>query len=130
MSKQSMREETERLVKQAMERKTVVVKQGKTRIDARCGKCVAPNRVLAAPGQVQLRTHVRNAELNKRRCDEVRRRSSLALVQQRAPQTSRKAVRTRCLTSKMIAVRCGAERTATSLVFENYFAASFFFRCC
>jgi hypothetical protein len=34
MSKQSMREETERLVKEAMERKTVAVKQGKTRIDA------------------------------------------------------------------------------------------------
>jgi len=31
MSKQSMREETERLVKEAMERKTVAVKQGKTR---------------------------------------------------------------------------------------------------
>ena len=34
MSKQSMREETERLVKEAMERKTVAVKQGETRIDA------------------------------------------------------------------------------------------------
>ena len=45
MSKQSMREETERLVKEAMERKTVAVKQGKTRIDAICGKCGAPNRV-------------------------------------------------------------------------------------
>ena len=38
MSKQSIREETERLVKEAMERKTVAVKQGKTRIDAKCGK--------------------------------------------------------------------------------------------
>ena len=53
MSKQSMREETERLVKEAMERKTVAVKQGKTRIDAVCGKCGASNRVLAAPGQVR-----------------------------------------------------------------------------
>jgi hypothetical protein len=43
MSKQSMREETERLVKEA-----------KTRIDAICGKCGAPNRVLAAPGQVRV----------------------------------------------------------------------------
>jgi hypothetical protein len=40
MSKQSMREETERLVKEAMERKTVAVKQG----NAICGKCGAPNR--------------------------------------------------------------------------------------
>ena len=54
MSKQSMREETERLVKEAMERKTVAVKQGKTRIDAICGKCGARNRVLAAPGQVRV----------------------------------------------------------------------------
>jgi transposase-like protein len=54
MSKQSMREETERLVKEAMERKTVAVKQGKTRIDATCGKCGARNRVLAAPGQVRV----------------------------------------------------------------------------
>ena len=46
MSKQSMREETERLVKEAMERKTVAVKQGKTRIDAIC--------VLAAPGQIRV----------------------------------------------------------------------------
>jgi hypothetical protein len=54
MSKQSMREETERLVKEAIERKTVAVKQDKTRIDARCRKCGAPNRVLAAPGQVRV----------------------------------------------------------------------------
>ena len=51
MSKQAMREEAERLVQEAMERETVAVKQGKTRIDARCGKCGAPNRVLAAPGE-------------------------------------------------------------------------------
>ena len=54
MSKQSMREETERLVKEAMERKTVAVKQGMTRIETICGKCGAPNRVLAAPRQVRV----------------------------------------------------------------------------
>jgi hypothetical protein len=54
MSKQSMREETERLVKEALERKTVTVKQGQTRIDTKCGKCGAPNRVSAAPGQVRV----------------------------------------------------------------------------
>jgi len=54
MSKQSMREETERLVKEAMELKTVAVKQGKTRIDAICGKCGAPNRGLEPPGQVRV----------------------------------------------------------------------------
>ncbi len=51
MSKQQMREETERLVKEALERKTVTIKQGNTRIETRCGKCGAPNRVSAVPGQ-------------------------------------------------------------------------------
>jgi len=46
-----MRDETERLVKEALERKTVTIKQGNTRIEAKCGKCGAPNRVSAAPGQ-------------------------------------------------------------------------------
>jgi hypothetical protein len=41
-------------VKEALERKTVTIKQGQTRIEARCGKCGAPNRVLAAPGQVRV----------------------------------------------------------------------------
>ncbi len=50
MSKQAMREETERLVKEAMER-NLAVKQGKTRLDVKCGKCGAPNRVFAAPGE-------------------------------------------------------------------------------
>jgi hypothetical protein len=54
MSKQKMRDETERLVKEALERKALVVKQGRTRVDARCGKCGAPNRVSAAPGQVRV----------------------------------------------------------------------------
>lgn len=54
MSKQAMREEAERLVREAMERKTVAVKQGKTRIEAVCGKCGAPNRVSAAPGEARV----------------------------------------------------------------------------
>jgi len=53
-SKQQMREETERLVKEAIERKAVSVKQGNTRIEAICGKCGAPNRVSASPGQVRV----------------------------------------------------------------------------
>jgi transposase-like protein len=47
MSKQSMREEAERLIREAMARKPLVVKQGNTRIEAVCGKCGAPNRVVA-----------------------------------------------------------------------------------
>jgi transposase-like protein len=54
MSKQSMREETERLVREALERKTVAIKQGATRIEAVCGKCGAPNRVNAAPGEARV----------------------------------------------------------------------------
>jgi hypothetical protein len=54
MSKQNMRDEAERLVKEALARKTVTVKQGQTRIEAKCGKCGAPNRVSADPGQVRV----------------------------------------------------------------------------
>ena len=51
MSKQDMRAETERLIKEAMERKSLKIKRGDTRIEAVCGKCGAPNRVSAPPGQ-------------------------------------------------------------------------------
>ena len=54
MSKQAMRDETERLVKEALERKGVTIKQGDTRIEAKCRKCGAPNRVSAAPGQLRV----------------------------------------------------------------------------
>jgi transposase-like protein len=50
MSKQAMREEAERLMREAMEKRTLVVKEGNTRIDATCGKCGAPNRVSAERG--------------------------------------------------------------------------------
>ena len=54
ISKQAMRDETERLVKEVLERKTLTVKQGKTRIDSKCRKCGALNRVSAAQGQVRV----------------------------------------------------------------------------
>jgi DNA-directed RNA polymerase subunit RPC12/RpoP len=44
MSKQAMREESERLVSEAMAR-NVTVTQGKTQLDVNCSKCGAPNRV-------------------------------------------------------------------------------------
>src|SRR6266536_1990047 len=50
MSKQAMREEAERLIRETMEKKALVVKQGNTRIEAVCGKCGAPNRVQAEQG--------------------------------------------------------------------------------
>jgi transcription elongation factor Elf1 len=54
MSKQAMREETERLIREALERKSVTVKEGDTRIETRCGKCGAPNRVKAPRGQARV----------------------------------------------------------------------------
>jgi hypothetical protein len=54
MSKQEMREESERLVKDALERKTLTVKKGETRIDSKCRKCGTLNRVSAAQGQVRV----------------------------------------------------------------------------
>ena len=54
MSKQSAREETERLIREAMEKKGLTIKQGNTRIEAKCGKCGAPNRVSAPPGETRV----------------------------------------------------------------------------
>ena len=51
MSKQAMREETERLIRQAIERKTVTIKHVDARIEAVCGKCGAHNRVFLTNGQ-------------------------------------------------------------------------------
>jgi RNase P subunit RPR2 len=54
MSKQEMREEADRLIKEAMERKNITIKQDDTRIETKCGKCGAPNRVSAAKGEVRV----------------------------------------------------------------------------
>jgi transcription elongation factor Elf1 len=54
MSKQAMREETERLVREALARKSVAVKQGDTRIETHCGKCGAPNRIKAPKGETRV----------------------------------------------------------------------------
>jgi len=50
MTKQSMREEAERLIRETMAKKTIIIKQGNTRIEAVCGKCGAPNRISAEKG--------------------------------------------------------------------------------
>jgi hypothetical protein len=54
VDKRAMREEAERLIREAMERKPIVVKQGDTRINAICGKCGAPNRVSASKGATRV----------------------------------------------------------------------------
>ncbi len=51
LSKQGMRDEAERLIREAMEKKNLAVKHGDTRIEAKCGKCGAPNRVVATKGE-------------------------------------------------------------------------------
>ena len=39
------------LIREAMAKKTVAIKQGDTRIETKCGKCGTVNKVSAAPGQ-------------------------------------------------------------------------------
>lgn len=46
-SKQEARDEADRLVKEAMEKRGLTIRQAKRRIDAQCRKCGAPNRVMA-----------------------------------------------------------------------------------
>jgi len=53
MSKQAMRDEAERLVREAMEKKSISIKKGDTRIEAKCGKCGAINKVTAAAGEAR-----------------------------------------------------------------------------
>lgn len=60
MSKQEMREEAERMIREAMEKKSLVVKQGQARIEAVCGKCGAPNRVQAEKGQTRVKFACKN----------------------------------------------------------------------
>lgn len=57
MSKQEMRAEAERLIREAMAKKTISIKQGDTRIETKCGKCGAVNKVNAAPGQTRVEYH-------------------------------------------------------------------------
>jgi transposase-like protein len=51
MSKQSMREENERLVREAMAKRSVAIQHVDSRIEATCGKCGAKNRVSVAKGE-------------------------------------------------------------------------------
>ena len=62
MSKQSMREEAERLIRETMEKRNLTIKQGSTRIEAVCGKCGAPNRVQAEKGQSRVKFACKNCD--------------------------------------------------------------------
>ena len=49
MSKEAMRQESERLVREAIAR-NVTITRGQTRLDVTCSKCGAPNRVTREAG--------------------------------------------------------------------------------
>ena len=55
VDKKAMREEAERLMREAMAGKGVTVKQGDTRIMAVCGKCGAQNKVSAPRGVTRMK---------------------------------------------------------------------------
>ena len=71
MSKQAMREETERLVKEAMEHKAIAIKRGRTRIESKCAKCGALNRVVGGPRAGSGAVHV---QAMRRKATDVLRR--------------------------------------------------------
>jgi len=53
-SKQETRAETERLVKEALERKSISIQKVDGRREEKCGKCGAPNRVKIPVGQIRV----------------------------------------------------------------------------
>ena len=53
-TKQESREETERLIKEALERKSVTIQKVDGRREEKCGKCGAPNRVKIPVGQTRV----------------------------------------------------------------------------
>jgi len=55
MSKQAMREEAERLIRETMEKKALIVKQGNTRIETTFGRCGAPHRIQAEKGATRVK---------------------------------------------------------------------------
>ncbi|MEI9805905.1 MAG: hypothetical protein WDN48_17865 [Pseudolabrys sp.] len=55
MSKQAMRDEAERLVREAMAKKSVSITKGETRIEAKCGKCGTVNKVSIPLGETRVK---------------------------------------------------------------------------
>ena len=53
-TKQESREEIDRLVKEALERRSVTVTKVDARREEKCGKCGAPNRVKIPIGQTRV----------------------------------------------------------------------------
>jgi transcription elongation factor Elf1 len=55
MSKEAKRDELERLVREAMEKKAIAIKRGDTRLEAKCGKCGVANKVKLPPGETRVK---------------------------------------------------------------------------
>jgi transcription elongation factor Elf1 len=55
MSKEAKRDELERLMREAMEKKTIAIKRGDTRMEAKCGKCGVANKVKLPPGETRVK---------------------------------------------------------------------------
>ena len=53
-TKKESREEIDRLVKEALERKSVTVTKVDARREEKCGKCGAPNRVKIPVGEIRV----------------------------------------------------------------------------
>ena len=69
MSKEAMRHESERLGREAMAR-NVIITQGKTRLDVKCSKCGAPNRVSAEVDHGRVEYACKKCGHNQKTCDQ------------------------------------------------------------
>jgi DNA-directed RNA polymerase subunit RPC12/RpoP len=69
MSKEAMRQESERLVREAMAR-NVTITQGKTRLDVKCTKCGAPNRFSAEVDQGRVEYACKECGHKQKTCDQ------------------------------------------------------------
>ena len=76
MSKQSMREEAERLIRETMARKSIVVKQGNTRIETICGNAARQIASRLKKARPASNSPASNAGTSKRRSEFLSRRDS------------------------------------------------------
>ena len=70
MSKQAMREETERLIREAMEKKSLSIKKGNTRIETKCGEVRCRQSRVGSPrrGPAEI-LNATNAGCSRTRCE-------------------------------------------------------------
>ena len=73
MSKEAMRQESERLVREAMAR-NVTITRGQTRLDVKCSKCGALNRVSAEVDHGRVEYACKECGHKQKPCDQKTRR--------------------------------------------------------